>query len=345
MAAERGVSLAAPLYLRKHHKLIQVVTDFWRLVSYIKKQGIQLVHVHRLGDHIVGGPAGRSTATPVLRTFYSEASNLNLREKLLLGRFTDGLIVPNATARENILNQLKNFPARIWVVPPGIDTACFDPEKVSRDSARKNLGIGPDEYVLGIVSRIRGERKVDIAMEAFGIAQKKLAHLRLLIIGGGKRRNIEKCILEPMKRFGMEGRVLRVGRLEEGSYVKALAAIDAGIYLVPGSDKSCRTVLEFMAMGKPLIVGKQGILSGLVENPENGFAVECETEKIAEAIVHLASDPSLSEKMGERGLARVRERFSLNLQAAAIAKIYKHFLSAALFVQSVLPLNQAWSIF
>jgi glycosyltransferase involved in cell wall biosynthesis len=118
----------------------------------------------------------------------------------------------------------------------------------------------------------------------------------------------------------------------------------AGMSLAPGSDQSCRTVLEFMAMGKPLIVGKQGILSGLVEDTENGIEVERDAEKIAEAIVHLVSDPFLSEKMGETSLARVKERFSLTLQAAAISKIYKLFLSVSLFVQSVLPPDQAWSI-
>jgi glycosyltransferase involved in cell wall biosynthesis len=143
----------------------------------------------------------------------------------------------------------------------------------------------------------------------------------------------------------MEDRVLHLGYLEGESYVEALAAIDAGIYLTPGSDQSCRTVLEFMAMGKPLIVGNQGILSGLVEDGENGFEVECSPEKIAEAIVHLGSDPSLSEKMGERSLKSVRGRFSLNLQAAAISKIYKLFLSAALFVESLSPLDQICFIF
>jgi glycosyltransferase involved in cell wall biosynthesis len=345
MAAEHGVPVATPLYLRKHHHLSQAFIDVGRLVSYIKKQSIQLLHVHRLGDHIVGGPAGWVTATPVLRTLYSEVANLNLREKLMLTRFTDGVIVPNEKAKANILRQLESFRARIWVVPAGIDTLRFNPERVSRESARRKLGISPDEYVLGIASRIRSSRKVGAAVEAFGIAQKKLAHLRLVIIGWGKRSNIEKCIREPVKRFGMEDRVLHLGYLKGESYVEALAAIDAGIYLAPGSDQTCRTILEFMAMSKPLIVGKQGILSGLVEDGENGFEAECNAEKVAEGIVHLGSDPSLAEKMGERSLARVREGFSLNLQGAAISKIYKSFLSAALFVESILPLDQACFIF
>lgn len=75
------------------------------------------------------------------------------------------------------------------------------------------------------------------------------------------------------------------------------------------------------------------------------LAVECEPEEIAKAMVHLGSDRFLSEKMGERSLARVKERFSLSLQAAAISEIYKLFLSAALFVKSVLLLDQACFIF
>jgi glycosyltransferase involved in cell wall biosynthesis len=345
MAIERGVAVETPLYLRKHRNLTTMAADVMKLVPYIKKRGFQLIHVHRLPDHIVGGLAGRVAGIPVLRTLYSQESPSWLLEKFAMAYLTAGLIVPNETARANVLDQISKLRAKIWVVPPGVDTARFDPKRVSREYTRKSLGIGPDEYVLGIASRIRSSRQVGVAVEAFGIAQKKLAHLRLVIIGWGKRSNIEKCIREPVKRFGMEDRVLHLGYLQRESYVEALAATDAGIYLTPGSDKSCRTILEFMALGKPLIVGKQGILSGLVENAENGFVVECNPEKVAGAIVHLASDPLLGEKMGERGLARVRARFSLNLQAAAISKIYKLFLSAALFVESILPLDQACFIF
>jgi len=90
--------------------------------------------------------------------------------------------VPNSSARANILDQLKTLRATIWVVPPGIDTTRFAPERLSGESARSKLGIGRDESVIGLVSLIRSA-----AVEAFGIAQKKLAHLRLVIVGWGKK--------------------------------------------------------------------------------------------------------------------------------------------------------------
>jgi glycosyltransferase involved in cell wall biosynthesis len=279
-----------------------------------------------------------------LRTLHGEAARLGLREKLALTRFTDGLIVLSTEARANILNQLNPGRPTIWVVPPAIDTARFDPHRVSKESARRNLGIGPDEYVFGIASRIRSTRKVDAAVKAFGIAQRKLPHLRLLIIGWGKKSNIEKCIWEPVKRFGMKDRVRHLGYLREEKYVEALAAVDAGVYLSSGSDKSCRTILEFMAMGKPLIVGRQGILSGLVDAPDNGFYVDADLQKVAEALVHLASEPLLSRTMGERSIARVKERFSLDTQAAATSKIYRLFLSISLSVHPLLELHQTCAI-
>jgi glycosyltransferase involved in cell wall biosynthesis len=335
LAAKYGVSLDSPLYLRKHPHFIRSLIDIRRLVSYMKVHDIQLLHVHRLGDHIIGGPSARTNATPLLRTIHSEATNLGFREKLLLTRFTDGIIVPNEEAKANILRQLESLRARIWVVPSAIDTLRFNPERVARESVRRKLGISPDEYVIGIVSRIRSSRKVDLAVEAFGIAHEKLPRLRLVIAGWGKTRNIKECISDPVQRFGIADRVIHLGYVEGESYVEALAATDAGVYLVPGSDKTCRTVLEFMAMGKPVIIGKQGILSGLIQDTENGVAVECKAEKIAEAIVRLASDPCLSEKMGEKSLERVSARFSLNLQAAAISKIYGLFLSSIFCVESL----------
>jgi glycosyltransferase involved in cell wall biosynthesis len=82
----------------------------------------------------------------------------------------------------------------------------------------------------------------------------------------------------------MEDRVRHLGYLQGEKYVEALAAVDAGGYLTSGTDKSCRTILEFMAMGKPLIVGRQRILSGLVEEADNGLEAEADSQKVAEAI-------------------------------------------------------------
>jgi glycosyltransferase involved in cell wall biosynthesis len=325
IAAKYGVSLDSPLYLRKHPHFIRSLIDIRRLGSYIKLHDIQLLHVHRLGDHIIGGPAARANATPLLRTIHSEATNLGFREKVL-SRYTDAIIVPNEEAKANILRQIGPSRAKICVVPPAVDTLRFNPERVARESARRKLGISPDEYVIGIASRIRSTRKVDLAVKAFGIAHKIFPGLRLVIVGWGKSRNIKECISAPVQRFGIADRVLHLGYVEGESYVEALAAIDAGVYLVPGSDKTCRTVLEFMAMGKPVIVGKQAILSGLIHDTENGIAVECKAEPIAEAIVRLTRNPCLSEKMGEKSLERVKDRFTLNLQAAAVSKIYGLFL-------------------
>jgi glycosyltransferase involved in cell wall biosynthesis len=207
MATQRGVAVETPLYLRKHFNFAKMPTDIMRLVPYIKNRGFQFLHARRLADHIVGGLAGRVAGIPVLRTLYSQKPPSPLIEKLAIAYFTDGLIVPNEEAKANVLNQISKLRGKIWVVPPGVDTAHFNPQRVSRDNVRQKLGIAPGQYVLGIASRIRSDR-VWVAVEAFGIAQKKLPHLRLVIIGWGKRSNIEKYILEPVKRSRMENRVL-----------------------------------------------------------------------------------------------------------------------------------------
>jgi len=54
----------------------------------------------------------------------------------------------------------------------------------------------------------------------------------------GEKSNIEKCIGEPVKRFRMDNRVLHLAYLEEESYAEALAAVDARIYLTPGTDNN-----------------------------------------------------------------------------------------------------------
>jgi glycosyltransferase involved in cell wall biosynthesis len=111
-------------------------------------------------------------------------------------------------------------------------------------------------------------------------------------------------------------------------YPQLLAALDVKIFLVPGSDGSCRAVREAMAMGKPVIAARRGMLPELVQDGVSGFVVEDTPENLARAIISLVNDLPLRRKMGEAARQRICSEFSIKGQMEKVESVYRQTLKS-----------------
>ena len=104
---------------------------------------------------------------------------------------------------------------------------------------------------------------------------------------------------------------------------RALAAMDMKVFLVPGTDGSCRAVREAMAMGVPVIAARRGVLPAIVSHDRSGILIDHTPERLAAALVRLAKDPGLRQRLGAAARSTAVERFSLPQQAERVLKVYR----------------------
>jgi glycosyltransferase involved in cell wall biosynthesis len=322
-ASAKGVTVEAPFPLPKHYDFTRMLASGFRLSSYLKNSAVRLVHTHRLADHSVAAVASYGNRVPVVRSVYYGHRPAKWRERFLLQRFAEAIIVPSDRTKAEFCDWLPKIANKLFVVPPGVDTDRFDPTRVDREAARKKFALQADDCVVGLVARVRPARKVEIVVEALALALKEIPRLRLLVLGGGKARNVRRTLLAPARRHRMQEQVTHLRYLNGDDYVQALAAMDVGVFLEPGSDKSGRAVREYMAMALPVIGCENGILPGLVNHEENGLLVEADAKEVAKAIIALAKEPDLSRLMGKRNFEKIRAGFSVAHQARATLAVYE----------------------
>jgi glycosyltransferase involved in cell wall biosynthesis len=200
----------------------------------------------------------------------------------------------------------------------------FDPERVDRAVARAGYNLGEDDFVLGIVARMQRHRKFEILLEAMRQAMKEEPSLRLLIVGRGTHK--DEVAVQPVENMGLGDRILFTGYLQGDAYTQALAAMDCALFLVPGTDGSCRAVREKMAMGLPVIAADTPPLNEMVVTGENGFLVEPTVEGLKAAVLEAARNRDRMEAMAARSLGEARERFSLEVQARRVEQFYERIL-------------------
>lgn len=87
-------------------------------------------------------------------------------------------------------------------------------------------------------------------------------------------------------------------------------------------------IIEYMALGKPVIANDAGGTREIVRNGENGYLIREESpEQIAVLINRLLDNPEKMKEMGEKSRLRIEAYFSLDNMGRAFEKVYQSLIS------------------
>ena len=104
----------------------------------------------------------------------------------------------------------------------------------------------------------------------------------------------------------------RVIHLENASAIDKDAALEASsLFAMPSRHETFGLgYLEAWLHGKPVIGGDIPALRDVIDDGTDGFVVRQRSDEVARAILRLLNDPAAARTMGERGRAKVAERWN-----------------------------------
>ena len=307
--------------------LADTVRDLRSLRRFIDHEGFDLVNVHHSHDYILGGLAARlSKKRPVvIRTDHKrDAITPSWGNRLLVSRLTDGIVTFSEMARQRDSTNFHIPPERVGRVGVAVQLERYNPERPLRDM-RRVFGINSEDLVVGMVARFQKYRRTDVFLTALAKLVREFPYVKALLVG--RSSQIRESVLEPTRGLGLETNVIMAGYQTENYYLDTLAAIDIFVFLMAGSDGTARALREAMAMGKPTIVARRGMLPELVEDGETGFVVDDTPENLHKAIRSLIQNKHLRMKMGIAAQEKARRDFRLDKQAQEIEAFYRRILN------------------
>ncbi|HZL70868.1 MAG TPA: glycosyltransferase family 4 protein [Planctomycetota bacterium] len=321
-ARERGLEPRHGLRFNRRINLFDNLSDVASLRDLCDAEKVDLLHVHFSQDHLLGGLAARRARVrpQVVRTNQKAIpTKRGPGSSFLLRRLTDSYLTYSKAALEA---DTKSFGlnGRARLIPPALRLERFDPS-ISPVPARARFGLDSDHFVLGVVARMQRHRRFDVLLE--GVKRARVPGLRVLVIGRGT--NMNEVAVEPARRLGLDNVVTFTGYLGK-DYLATVAAFDALLFLVPGSDGTCRALREAMAMGKPVIGARRGMIPELVDDGRSGLVIDDTPENIALAIERLAASRDERREMGKSARARAVEGFDIRRQADAVIASYEETL-------------------
>jgi L-malate glycosyltransferase len=224
--------------------------------------------------------------------------------------------------------------ARVRTLHSLVDLTRFRPDLLTRDDARRRLGLDPSIPVVGVVAQLTPWKGQDDAIRAVALARRTLPELRLLVVGGAvftspatRRDNqgYSRELRDLVARLSLQGSVDFLG--ERDDVPEVLRALD--IALVPSWEEPFgRTVVEAMAMELPVIATRVGGPLEVIRNGVDGVLLAPRAPRAwARAIVELIGDPARRLAMGGRARTAVTTRFSAAAHAARLLDIYREALA------------------
>lgn len=193
-------------------------------------------------------------------------------------------------------------PHRISVVMNGVDRTRFFPREADRDLAGR-LGVA-GRFVVTYCGTIGMAHGLEVVLRAGRLLiERDRRDVVFLLVGDGARR---RELRDAAARSGLDN-VIFAGRLDTGMIPEVLSLSDACLVHLRSSPTFTSVmpskIFEAAAMARPVILGVDGFARTFVENAGCGVYVEPEDERgLVEAILRLAADAALRERLGRAGL-------------------------------------------
>jgi len=315
------------LEMPKHFRLLAACRDYAALRVMLRRFAPDVIHCHKGNAHLMGFLSRGISKPPIIvnSCYESDGPPQGFRSRLLHKLGTEGLVVINERGRRAALDRNGFAPGSVQVIEPGIDLERFSPRrKISVDE--QGFGISPGSFVVGVVSRIRDSRRLDISLKALAALAPAYPQLQLLLVGRGRDGAVEKVVAQPAREMGIGDRIVLAGYCEADRLVAAYRAMDVLVYARAGSDKSCRTVREAMAAGLPVIAPAAGFLTELIMDQVTGQLMDPAGQNLAQILEALILDGDKLRAMANKALETAGRRFSPLLQAERTLDFYRKIL-------------------
>jgi glycosyltransferase involved in cell wall biosynthesis len=231
-------------------------------------------------------------------------------------RRLDDVITVSRSSAEDIVRDFAVDPARVRIVPVGVDSEVFMPPSAPRVPGR----------VVAVASSDSPMKGARVLLEAIAKLQTE-RDVELIIVGRPKPRG---SVLRTVDDLGI-GDVVRfvsglpdtaLGELFGSAEVAVVPSLYEGFSIPSIEAMACGTpVVASRAGALPEVVGVDGSCADLVEagNPE----------AMAAAIGALLDEPDRRRALGEAGRRRVEERFTWRAVAAATVEVYRDAMERA----------------
>ncbi len=293
------------IFIRKKQDL----TIYFQLLKLFKKIRPDIIHSWQTICSVYSLPLAK-----LLKIKFVHGAIRNARpikNETLLNRITQKILFHFS---DKIVSN--SFAGLNASVAPSVKSVCihngFDFSRLEsiehKEQLKKKFSIKADT-IIGMVASFTDKKDYISFIKAAVAVIQKQKNTIFVAVGYGK--NFECCKKIVQSEF--KDKIIFLGR--QNNIESIINIFDIGVLstnTLIHQEGISNSIMEYMALGKPVIATGCGGTSELVKDQKTGFLVESmDSVQLEEKIVYLLQNKKLAEKFGKAGQIRIRNNFSL----------------------------------
>jgi glycosyltransferase involved in cell wall biosynthesis len=285
-------------------------TDLRRLVDARRPDVVNLFYGDNflsMWDVIGVRLARRPLVASILHPTAWEDTSLRKRLMTMVGGRLTSAVTTISRATADVLRSTPLPASRVHLIACGTQIPVDPP---SREVARRELGIGEDEIVVGSLGRLVEHKGFDVLIDAMDCDA--LAGVLLLVAGDGPLRGALESRAERSDRV----RARFLGHVDDEHLLYAAS----DVFCLPSRLEGFGLVYVEAAMhGVPSVATRVGGIPDAVVDGESGVLVDVDdVGAVQAALIELCTQPGVRRRLGDRA----RERAVSELDESTMARRY-----------------------
>ena len=320
-----------------------------KLIKVIKDEEIDIIHGHSVYPvfGIVLGICSKITGVKSVFTILSSPSNKkdkalhypkimsisnfsknNLITKIL-AFFTDVLVVTSNAAKRSLAS-IGVSENKVEYIPVGINLTVFEPLNKTNEIKTK-LNIPLDKKIILFAGDITPWKGLDIFLKSVNNISNIYKNILCIIM----TKNIYKYekerreeIDELIKLNDIEKYIYIIGPYDNIQEIYGISDIVVFPYVTLFSVMDTPlSLLEAMAMGKPVIASNVGSVGEVISPLENGLLLEPNNEfELAETVINLLENPILCKNLSDNARNSIIKNYNIKIISFKLEKLYKRLI-------------------
>jgi glycosyltransferase involved in cell wall biosynthesis len=301
------------------------------VATHLAAVGADVVHAHMYRAEVVATQAawrlaGLGRRRPYIVSTVHSSRIRSDEDRALLRRLTpkiDQLIAVSKAIVRKIEDEGR-VGAPVTLIYNGVDLQRYVDQEACC-TLHEEYKIPDGAPIVGVVARLEPEKGHPTLLEAWPRVLERVPNAHLLIVGEGSRREaLESQALDlglmQQAASPIPNSVTFAGRRDDIPAVTA--ALDIAV-LPSYREAQGLSILEAMALSRPVVASNVGGIPEMIENGETGLLVPPhDAHALGDAIARLLTDHPYADTLARAGHDLVYERFCVELMVRAVETIY-----------------------
>ncbi len=322
-------NMGIPIYTLNIDPYVYNIRGLFHLIRLIRKIKPHIVQTHIYPANTLGRAAAFIANVPVVIATEHGLYRWKKKRQFVIDRvlalISDKIIVVSNAAKKHIHRSSKIPLNKLQTIYNFIDTEPFRP-KQTRSAMRHELGLFPQDLVIGSVGRMVKAKGYGVLIQAVEALIAEGQEVKLVLVGDGLHLETLKKIA---RDYRMESHCIFTGYRRD--VADMLNIMD--IFVLPTLEEGFgMSIIEAFLLKLPVIATRVDAIPEIIEDGVNGLLVPPNNGKeLKAAIYRLIQNKTLSATLGFNGFETVSKRFSSDIQVNVLDQFYRSLLEQKTF--------------